>query len=806
MKRRLLAVAALSVLALTACGSASERSTAYVERAREYLAEGDEVKARLDLRNAVKIEPDNVEARMLLVQIAERERNFKAMVGQLRRVLTIDPDHVEAHVKLGVILLGAAGQNESERAQLLDEVRGHVDAALAVAPDHPDARVLEATLMSRDGDRAAAFEKVREVLAEHPGNVAGVSLLFSLYLPDDPEAALVALDEGIEANPEASSLHLLKVGLLQSLERWEAVEAALLDFRDRFPDQQGVDYRLLAFYTDRGRLDDAEAVLEQMLERYPDDTSVKLEYAEFLANHRDTASSEATLERFAAQNPEVQEFRFALATLYESDDRNADAAAQYERIIAATGEGDDAIRARNRLARLRVREGDLDAARSLIDAVLEEAPSEPEALTMRAALLLEQGELDAAIADLRTVYRNDPQSEGALRLLAQAHLRAGDDSLAEERLRDLLENHPDDAFARDELAKLLVARGEFAQAERVLTESEAQQTLTSLRLLIDVLTRQEQYEQARSAAAQLVAQEPTRALGHFLTGRIYQAEQRYEESLESFQQALDVAGPNAELLSAMTASYTRAGRPDDAIPALEAWREEAPENYEVHLLLGQVHARARRWEEAEGALEQALNLEEDAWSAYRDLAGVRLATGDPGGAVEVLERGLAAIPDSLQLNLLLAQLYESGGRFDEAIARYERILEIDPDSALAANNLAALIADHQIAPERLQYALELTERLRGSDNPLYLDTVGWVNYRAGNLDEAIALLERAVRSASGAESLQNALPQLRYHLGMAYFQAEETDQARRELQAAVDTASDRGFPGLEEARDTLARL
>jgi tetratricopeptide (TPR) repeat protein len=125
---------------------------------------------------------------------------------------------------------------------------------------------------------------------------------------------------------------------------------------------------------------------------------------------------------------------------------------------------------------------------------------------------------------------------------------------------------------------------------------------------------------------------------------------------------------------------------------------------------------------------------------------------------------------------------------------------------VAANNLAALIADHQRSPERLDYALDLTERLRGSNNPLYLDTIGWVNYRVGNTLEAVSLLERAVQTARGVSGLEAQVPQLQYHLGMAYLESDNVEEAKRALAAAVDGAGSNTFPGLEEARETLAQL
>jgi tetratricopeptide (TPR) repeat protein len=184
--------------------------------------------------------------------------------------------------------------------------------------------------------------------------------------------------------------------------------------------------------------------------------------------------------------------------------------------------------------------------------------------------------------------------------------------------------------------------------------------------------------------------------------------------------------------------------------------------------------------------------------AYRDLVGIYLQQSDTDGAIKVCERGLQAMPDNTDLLLLEASLFERQKRYSDAIALYETVLKQDDSSNLAANNLAALIADHERDPARLQLALEAAQRFESTDNPMFLDTLGWVYYRLGNFDQALALLERAARGASD-------VAQIRYHLGMAYFNTDRHDLAKQELEAAVE-GKDNDFVGADEARATLAQL
>jgi tetratricopeptide (TPR) repeat protein len=116
----------------------------------------------------------------------------------------------------------------------------------------------------------------------------------------------------------------------------------------------------------------------------------------------------------------------------------------------------------------------------------------------------------------------------------------------------------------------------------------------------------------------------------------------------------------------------------------------------------------------------------------------------------------------------------------------------------AANNLAILIATFSHEDQsKLEAALKLVEGFRESENPYFLDTLGWVHYRLGNATEAILYLEQAI--SSGLD-----IPELHYHMGMAYLAANEPEKAREHLEKAVVEGA--SYPGLQEARLTFSGL
>jgi tetratricopeptide (TPR) repeat protein len=130
------------------------------------------------------------------------------------------------------------------------------------------------------------------------------------------------------------------------------------------------------------------------------------------------------------------------------------------------------------------------------------------------------------------------------------------------------------------------------------------------------------------------------------------------------------------------------------------------------------------------------------------------------------------------LHFELAVGLQTAGRYDEAIAEYEDMLRSTPDSLIAANNLAVLLADHRGDAASLERAATLAAMLSGSDLSQFIDTRGWISYRRGEYAEAAALLERAAAAAPDRATV-------RYHLGMAYLARRENEKAAVELKAAA---------------------
>ncbi|MCG8548458.1 MAG: tetratricopeptide repeat protein, partial [Alphaproteobacteria bacterium] len=289
-----------------------------------------------------------------------------------------------------------------------------------------------------------------------------------------------------------------------------------------------------------------------------------------------------------------------------------------------------------------------------------------------------------------------------------------------------------------------------------------------------------------------------KVLGDVAVGRVYQAEGRHDDAIAAFRRALEQDMNSGAALTGLVRSYIATDRSTDAMAYLKQLIGKAPDNVYAHNLLGEVYAFDKVSGKAEKSFLRATAIRGN-WSLpYINLGRLMVAQNEPSRAVEILKKGLQEVPDDTTLQFGLASAHQAAREYDEAIDTYKAILQREPSFDAAANNIAAIIADRKFEdPKSLDDALSYAQRFQVSENPYYLDTLGWVHYRRGDYNLAVVFLKRAV------DQLPEH-PVLNYHLAMAYYKAGQREEARAHLEKAV--AKEANYPEIDEARALLQSM
>ncbi|NMZ24479.1 tetratricopeptide repeat protein [Pseudomonas proteolytica] len=351
-----------------------------------------------------------------------------------------------------------------------------------------------------------------------------------------------------------------------------------------------------------------------------------------------------------------------------------------------------------------------DGLMKSFDRLLQKHPSNGQLVFGKALLLQQDDEPQAA---LKLLEQNPPEEGEIAPLLLRARLlqslNRGKEALP--LLQKSIKKYPDDKRLRLTYARMLVeqdrmedAKVEFASLVQQYPDDDELRYSLAL-----VCLEAKAWEEAKGYLEELIARESHVDSAHLNLGRIAEERDDPQGALIEYAQV----GPGNDYLPAQLRQadiLMNNGRTDEAEKRLAAARDAEPD-YAIQLYLIQAETLS------------ANNQGERAW--------------------KILTQALLQYPDDL--NLLYTRAMQAEKRND--LAQMEKdlrlIIKRDPDNAMALNALGYTLSDRTTRYAEAKVLIEQAHQLNPED-PAVLDSLGWVNYRLGNLDEAERLLRQAL--------------------------------------------------------------
>jgi len=342
--------------------------------------------------------------------------------------------------------------------------------------------------------------------------------------------------------------------------------------------------------------------------------------------------------------------------------------------------------------------------------------------------------------------------------------------------------------------------GADALLQRLLDKQEAA-TQRPLRLeFTRLLIEQRRYVEAQGQLKLLTRQTPAQAEPWLLQGLLQLQLGRIDEASAALEKylTLPAAEPEAGLRGRTQARLLlsqlaeRQGRVDDALAWLDRI-EDGEAREAIQLRRTMLLARAGRVDEARALLHDLPAT--NAAAARRKLIAEAQLLRDLGRYDEALQvYGDAArrFPQDPDLAYEQAMTAEKAGRFDQMERLLRDLIVRFPDYAHAYNALGYALADRG---QDLPQARELILRALAlaPDDPFIQDSLGWVEFRLGNLDEARRVLQAAYASRPDTE--------IAAHLGEVLWSAGDQNGAIQLWQEALQLQGDK-----ETLQRTIERL
>jgi tetratricopeptide (TPR) repeat protein len=436
-------------------------------------------------------------------------------------------------------------------------------------------------------------------------------------------------------------------------------------------------------------------------------------------------------------------------------------------------------------------------------------PATPRSLAyyhfLKAQQLLVADNAPGAIQEYEEAIKNDPDSPNLEMELAALYQRQGDVKQALAHVEKSLRLDPKQQEAYFLLASLHVGLNQLDEAtreyERILTldpdNREARLFLATL------YAQQKRYPKAIRTVQELLRLDPQLIVGYYYLGRIYLETGRLADAKKEFQRVL--SNFNIALIC------LEQKLPDDAIrlfrPLLSLPRYQEQARYFIAMALeekGDKKAAALEYQlvsrESEHYIQARLRMayltfqmgnKERARQILNDLLTqapkqeeVYLTNSyfyeednQWDLAIQALKAGLGKVARPQEIHFRLAVLYEKQNNRPESIQEIKKVLELDPNNADALNFLGYSYAE---AGTNLDEAEKLIqEALRGKpDSGHIIDSLGWVYYKKGHYDKAVAELERAHRLMPQDSTVAE-------HLGDAYVKMKRYRDALRIYRRAL---------------------
>jgi len=240
----------------------------------------------------------------------------------------------------------------------------------------------------------------------------------------------------------------------------------------------------------------------------------------------------------------------------------------------------------------------------------------------------------------------------------------------------------------------------------------------------------------------------------------------------------------------------RDGKLADARARIEARVAANQNNPTLLVLAARTYAVQRDFAATEKALRQAITADPSYLPAYSMLGQLYTTQKRLDEARAGFEELARRMPKLAGPPTMVGMIFDMQKNTEQARVWYERALFIDATAAVAANNLAWLLAD---TGGNLDVALQHAQAAKAqlADLPEVDDTLGWVYYKKGLASLAIRSFEESVK-----KDAKNAM--YHYHLGLAHLQNGDKDKARHSLKQALSLNP--AFAGAAEAQKTLATL
>ncbi|MDT7779672.1 MAG: hypothetical protein QOC99_2184 [Acidobacteriota bacterium] len=434
----------------------------------------------------------------------------------------------------------------------------------------------------------------------------------------------------------------------------------------------------------------------------------------------------------------------------------------------------------------------------------------PDAANARLSeVLLGAGRTAEAVAAIRRAVALEPDNARYIQLLGEALEASGaaDQGVIEE-LRRLVTQNPGNTAAVQLLARAQARAGNIAEAVATLRASIAsakpgdESDRLSLQLQLaqiyedasrydDAIAIYEDLLKSRNIKESPLTSDRDKRFAIAVLASIAGLRQRAgqtQEALAAFDRMrglLPDTDPTADIqkIEFLRLNALRA----EALTGVRSARQRFPEDVRLLRQEALTLAELGRAEEALALLRPRLKGNADDFEEYLFMSSLLISAGKGSEAVEAARKALSlASSDNpgqgTNALIMLSSAQERAGDTKGAEATLRQVLAKDANNPTALNNLGYFLTEHN---EHLDEALGMIERAVRAEpsNPSFLDSLGWAYFKLGKLKEAERYLSDAARRNPASATIQE-------HVGDLFQKLGQQEKAQTSWRRALSLATE----------------
>ncbi|HXA78230.1 MAG TPA: tetratricopeptide repeat protein [Candidatus Acidoferrales bacterium] len=574
-------------------------------------------------KKALALEPDSSVISERLAEIYAKSQHIRDAVVQAQEALKIDPDNVDAHrllARVYVRTLGDMSAGEVQQENLTKAV-DQFQAILKTEPNDAFSLLWLARLYRFQNKHAEAEKVLRQVLAHESDNGPALEQLSQLLIDQGRSQEAIELLTRAAGDSASPDIYDLLGDAYSQAKDYPNAEKAYQQAIARDPDDPGHRHGLAQALLSEDKYAEALEQFNKLAELEPGTSENFLRAAQLYRRLGQFQQAEASLARAKQLAPGSLEILYNEALLYEDQAHYDDAVKVLTDAIAdiksqTGGEGNP-------------------SALAILYEQLGHAYKEQRNFPAALATFEEMGKL------------NSDSQKRARMLMIDTYRDSHDIDRAIAEAKKALDESPNAADMTVTLAMLYGEKGDTVAARQLL-EGLLKGTDGDLEVYLDlaqVESRGKKYSDAEQSAqkAEQMAHEPAgKETVWYVLGSIYERQKKFDDAEQEFRKVLDVNPNNGPVLNYYGYMLADRGiRVEEAASLIQRALKQEPNNGAYLDSLGWAYYKQNKLVEAEEYLRKAIDREGNDPTILSHLADVYLKLGQNERAAELFERSLA---------------------------------------------------------------------------------------------------------------------------------------------------------------------